>query len=184
MQEAKKHGVKPLIIFLDPSLQDMATYYPTSLEAMLNISGVSRGKAERYATPFIETIAEYVEVNNIDRPTDIVIKQIANKSKSKVAIIQGIDRKIPLEDIATSNQMSFEALIDELNIIVGSGTKLDINYYLEDNLDEDVVEDIYDYFGDADSDSIDDAFTELKEDDITRNEIQLVRIKFMSDVVN
>ena len=184
LQEAKKHGVKPWIIFLDPSLQDMATYYPTSLEAMLNISGVSRGKAERYATPFIETIAEYVEVNNIDRPTDIVIKQIANKSKSKVAIIQGIDRKIPLEDIATSNQMSFEALIDELNIIVGSGTKLDINYYLEDNLDEDVVEDIYDYFGDADSDSIDDAFTELKEDDITRNEIQLVRIKFMSDVVN
>ena len=184
LQEAKKHGVKPWIIFLDPSLQDMATYYPTTMDGMLNISGVSKGKAQRYANPFIETIKEYVEVNNIEPPTEIVIKQIANKSKAKVAIIQGIDRKIPLEDIATSNQMSFEALIDELNIIVGSGTKLDINYYIDDNLDEDVVDDIYDYFGDADSDSIDDAFNELKEDDITLNEIQLVRIKFMSDVVN
>ena len=184
LQEAKKHNVKPWIIFLDPSLQDMATYYPVSMEDMLNISGVSQGKARRYAAPFLETIKEYVEINEIERPSDIVIKQIANKSKSKVAIIQGIDRKIPLEDIASSNHMSYDDLIDEMNIIVGSGTKLDIDYYLEDNLDEDVIDDIIDYFGDADSDSIDDAYSELKEDDITLNEIQLVRIKFMSEVVN
>ncbi len=184
LQVAKKHGVKPWIVFLDPSLQDMATYYPISKNDMLNISGVSQGKAQRYAAPFLETIQEYVEVNNIERPSDFVVKQIANKSKSKVAIIQSIDRKIPLEDIAVSNQMSLDNLMDEMDIIVSSGTKLDINYYLEDNLDEDVVDDIYDYFGDADSDSVDDAFQELKEDDITLNEIRLVRIKFMSDVVN
>jgi len=184
LSEAKRHGVKPWIIFMDPSLQDMATYYPTSMDDMLNISGVSQGKAQRYAAPFISEIKEYVEINNIDRPADLVIKQVANKSKAKVAIIQGIDRKIPLEDIATSSHMSFDELIDELNIIVGSGTKLDINYYLDDQLDEDVIEDIYDYFSEADSESIDDAFTELKEDDITINEIQLVRIKFLSDVVN
>ena len=184
LAEAKRHGVKPWIIFLDPSLQDMASYYPVTVEDMLNISGVSLGKAQRYGAPFLETIKEYVEVNNIERPADFVIKQIANKSKSKVAIIQSIDRKIPLEDIASSNRMSLDALMDELDIIVSSGTKLDINYYLEDNLDEDVVDDIYDYFGDADSDSIDDAYKELKEDDITLDEIKLVRIKFMSDVVN
>ena len=184
LQEAKKHNVKPWIIFLDPSLQDMATYYPISMEDMLNISGVSQGKARRYAGPFLETIKEYVEVNEIERPSDIVIKQIANKSKSKVAIIQGIDRKMPLEDLASTNHLTYDQLIDELNIIVGSGTKLDIDYYLEDNLDEDVIDEIIEYFGDADSDSIEDAFSELKEEDITLNEIQLVRIKFMSDVVN
>lgn len=184
LQEAKKHNVKPWIIFLDPSLQDMATYYPTSMDDMLQISGVSKGKAMRYGTPFLAEIKEYVETNNIERPADFVIKQIANKSKSKVAIIQGIDRKIPLEDIASSSNLSFEDLMEELNIIVSSGTKLDINYYLEDNLDEDVIDDIYDYFNEADSDSIDDAYGELKEDDITLNEIKLVRVKFMSDVVN
>ncbi len=184
LSEAKKHGVKPWIVFMDPSLQDMATYYPTSMEDMLNISGVSQGKANRYAAPFIAEIKEYIEVNNIEKPTDFVMKQVADKSKAKVAIIQGIDRKIPLEDIATSSNMSFEELMDELNIIVSSGTKLNINYYLEDQLDEDVIEEIYDYFGEADSESIDDAFAELKEEDITMDEIQLVRIKFLSDVVN
>ena len=184
LAEAKKHGVKPWIVFMDPSLQDMATYYPTSMEDMLNISGVSQGKANRYAAPFIAEIKEYIEVNNIEKPTDFVMKQVADKSKAKVAIIQGIDRKIPLEDIATSSNMSFEELMDELNIIVSSGTKLNINYYLEDQLDEDVIEEIYDYFGEADSESIDDAFAELKEEDITMDEIQLVRIKFLSDVVN
>ncbi len=184
LSEAKKHGVKPWIVFMDPSLQDMATYYPTSMDDMLNISGVSKGKANRYAAPFIEEIKEYIEVNNIEKPTDFVMKQVADKSKAKVAIIQGIDRKIPLEDIATSSNMSLEELMDEMNIIVSSGTKLNINYYLEDQLDEDVIEEIYDYFGEADSESIEDAFAELKEEDITMDEIQLVRIKFLSDVVN
>ncbi len=184
LQEAKRQNIKPWIIFLDPSLQDMATFYPISMDDMLNISGVSKGKAMRYAAPFIAEIKEYVEINEIERPSDFVMKQIANKSKAKVAIIQGIDRKIPLDDIAISNHMTFDELMDELNIIVSSGTKLDINYYLDDQIDEDVLDDIYEYFGDADSDSIEDAFIELKEEDITINEIQLVRIKFMSDVVN
>ncbi len=184
LREAKKQDVKPWIIFMDPSLQDMATFYPTTMDDMLKISGVSQGKATRYGAPFLEEIKEYVEVNNIEKPEDFVMKQVANKSKAKVAIIQGIDRKLPLEDIARTSQMSIEELIDEMNIIVGSGTKLDINYYLEDQIDEDVIDDIYDYFGEAESESIDDAFDDLKEDDITRDEIQLVRIKFMSDVVN
>jgi len=184
LSEAKRHGVKPWIIFMDPSLQDMATYYPISIDDMANISGVSKGKAIKYGGPFIETIKEYVEEKEIERPADFVMKQIANKSKAKVAIIQGIDRKMPLEDIASTAKISMEDLIDEMNMIVGAGTKLDINYYLEDNLDEDTIEDIYDYFGDADSESVDDAVAELEEDDITRDEIQLVRIKFLSDVVN
>ncbi len=184
LEEAKKRGIKPWIIFLDPSLQDMATYYPTSTEDMLNISGVSKGKAERYGGPFIDLIKNYVIENEIEKPSDLVIRQVADKSRSKVSIIQGIDRKLPLEDIAISSKMSLPDLLDEMNIIVSSGTKLDINYYLEDNIDEDVVEEIYDYFQEADSESIEAAFDELKEEDITKEEIQLVRIKFMSDMAN
>ena len=184
LSEAKRHGVKPWIIFMDPSLHDMATYYPISMDDMANISGVSKGKALKYGAAFVETIKEYVEENEIDRPSDFIVKQIANKSKAKVAIIQGIDRKMPLEDIATTAKISMEDLIEEMNMIVGAGTKLNINYYLEDNIDEDTVEDIYDYFGDAESESVDEAMKEFEEDDITRDEIQLVRIKFLSDVVN
>jgi ATP-dependent DNA helicase RecQ len=184
LQEAKRQKVKPWIIFLDPSLQDMASYYPVTLEDMLNISGVSRGKAERYGRPFIELIKEYVETNEVERPDDFVLKQVADKSKSKVAIIQAVDRKVPLEDIANSNKLSMDNLLTEMNNIVTSGTKLDIGYYLEDNLDEDVMEEIYDYFSDAESESIDEAIAELQEDDITKEEIQLVRIKFLSDMAN
>jgi ATP-dependent DNA helicase RecQ len=184
LKEAKRHGVKPWILFLDPSLQDMATYYPTSIDDMLNISGVSKGKAERYGAPFIELIADYVEENEIERPDDFVVKQVANKSKSKVSIIQGVDRKLPLEDIAKGIEMSMEELLEEMNMIVFSGTKLDINYYLEDNMDEDVIEEICDYFADADSESIEEAFKELKDEDITEEEIKLVRLKFLSEMSN
>ena len=151
---------------------------------MVTISGVSAGKAKRYGKPFIELIKTYVEENDIDRPTDVLVRQVANKSKNKVAIIQGIDRKLPLEDIATSAKLDMPELLDEMNMIVSSGTKLDINYYLEENIDEVVVEDIVDYFTDADTDSMEDAFAELKEDDISMEEIQLVKIKFMSDNAN
>lgn len=184
LSEAKKLGVKPWIIFMDPSLNDMATYYPISIEDMLNISGVSKGKAIKYGAPFIEAIKEYVEEHEIDRPTDFVVKQVANKSKAKVAIIQGVDRKMPLEDIARDNDMSLEALILEMDMIVGAGTKLNINYYLEDHIDEDVIEEIFEYFEEAESESIQDAVTEFSDDDITEQEIQLVRIKFLSEVVN
>lgn len=184
ISEAKKRGVKPWIIFMDPSLMDMATYYPTSIEDMLNISGVSKGKAEKYGAPFIETIKEYVEENDIDRPSDYIVKQVANKSKAKVAIIQCVDRKMPLEDIAKANDLSMDELLLEMYMIVGAGTKLNIDYYLEDNVDEEITDEIYEYFEEADSDSLENAIKELQEDDITEQEIQLVRIKFLSEVAN
>ena len=182
--EAKKIGLQPWIIFMDPALQDMATYYPISMDDMVSISGISKGKALKYGQAFIEAIKEYVIQNNIERPQDIVIKQVANKSKSKVAIIQGVDRKLPLEDMADSNNLSLEDLLEEMNVIVNSGTKLDINYYLEDNMDEETMEEVFDYFHEAETDKVDDAFNELKDEDINREEIQMVRIKFISEVVN
>ena len=182
--EAKRLNVPPFIIFQDPSIEDMATQYPISLADMNNISGVSKGKAARYAKPFVELIKEYVEENDIDRPTEFVVKQVANKSKVKVTIIQGIDRKIPLNDIAESSHISMEELLQELDAIVSAGTKLNLDYYIEDNVDEYSKDDIYDYFMEADSDSIEDAFKELQEDDITMEEIQLMRIKFLSEMGN
>jgi ATP-dependent DNA helicase RecQ len=181
---AKEKNIPPFVVFQDPSLEHMATMYPITTEEMGNITGVSKGKALRYGKPFRELISDYVEENDIDRPTDFVVKQVANKSKVKVNIIQGIDRKIPLGDIASSNNLSLEELMHELDMIVASGTKVDINYYLEDNVDEYSREDIYDYFMEAETDSVDDAFNELKEDDVTIEEIQLMRIKFLSDMAN
>ncbi|MEO1408789.1 MAG: DNA helicase RecQ [Bacteroidota bacterium] len=181
---SKEKGIPPFVIFQDPSLEDMATQYPTSEIDMVKITGVSQGKAKRYGHPFAKLIAQYVEKNDIDRPQEILIKQIANKSKIKVNIIQGIDRKIPLYDIATSNNLSMEELIHELDMIVASGTKVNIDYYIEENLDEYSREDIYDYFSEAETDSTEAAFAELAEDDITMEEIQLVRIKFMSEMGN
>ncbi len=181
---SKEKNIPPFVIFQDPSLEDMATQYPTSEADMVKITGVSQGKAKRYGTPFAELIASYVEQNDIDRPQEILIKQVANKSKIKVNIIQAIDRKIPLYDIATSNNLSMEELIHELDMIVASGTKVNIDYYIEENLDEYSREDIYEYFSDAKTDSTEMAFAELSEDDITMEEIQLVRIKFMSEMGN
>lgn len=183
-KEAKRKNVPPFVIFQDPSLEDMATQYPITLDEMANVSGVSVGKARRYGQPFLEMIEAYVEANDIMRPTEFVVKQVANKSRMKVSIIQGIDRKLPLEDLASSNSLSMEDLMEELDAIVTSGTKVNIDYYLDENLDEYAREDIMDYFMNADSDSVDVAFAELKEDDITIEEIQLMRIKFLSDMAN
>lgn len=182
--EAKRKKVPPFVIFQDPSLEDMATQYPISMADMAQVSGVSKGKAIRYAKPFIAMISAYVEENEIERPTDFVVKQVANKSKVKVNIIQGIDRKIPLDEIADSNGLSMEGIIHELDAIVNSGTKVNIDYYIEDAVDEYSREDIHDYFMEADSDSVEKAFEELQEDDITLEEIQLIRIKFLSDEGN
>ena len=132
----------------------------------------------------ISTDYEYVEENGIERPTDFVVKQVANKSKAKIAIIQGIDRKIPLDDLASSSKMSMEDMIHELEAIVSAGTKVNIDYYLDDAVDEYSREDILDYFMEAETDSVEMAYAELKEDDITLEEIQLMRIKFMSDMGN
>ena len=181
---AKEKDVPPFVIFQDPSLADMATQYPISMDDMANISGVSKGKALRYARPFLDLINRYVEENDIDRPTDFIVKQVANKSKVKVNIIQSIDRKIPLPDIAGSNGLNMEELMQELYAIVTSGTKVNIDYYLDEVVDEYAREAIYDYFMVAETDSLDKAYAELKEDDITIEEIQFVRIKFMSDLAN
>jgi len=183
-KEAKRLNLQPWVIFLEPALNDMATFYPISIDDMLNISGVSKGKAQKFARPFIDLIADYVESNEIERPSDIVIKQVADKSKAKVAIIQGTDRKMPLEDIAQRAGMNLNELFKEMNMIVLSGTKLDLNYYIEDHLDEEVVDEIYEYFDDAESDSVDAAYKELVEDDITLEEIQVVRLKYLSEFAN
>jgi ATP-dependent DNA helicase RecQ len=145
---------------------------------------VSLGKARRYAKPFLEMIKQYVEENDIERPTDFVIKQVANKSKIKVEIIKAIDRKIPLPEIASQNDLSMEELIEELDAIVISGTKVNLDYYLDEQVDEYTQEDIYDYFSEAETDDPEVAFKELLEDDITMEEIQLVRIKFLSEMAN
>jgi ATP-dependent DNA helicase RecQ len=154
------------------------------MEEMANITGVSTGKALKYAKPFLELIQDYVEENQIDRPADFVVKQVADKSKVKVSIIQGVDRKIPFEDIAYTNSLTMDELLQEMDMIVSSGTKLDISYYLEEHVDESIVEEIYDYMMTAETDSTDEAFRNLKEDDVKYEEIRLVRLKFLSEVAN
>ena len=183
-KEAHKKSLQPWHLFQEPSLQEMSTYYPISMEGLTKISGVNQGKARKFGAPFIALIAKYIEDNNIERPEDFVIKQVADKSKLKVAIIQGVDRKMPLEDLASGNNLSLDELLVEMDMIASSGTKLDINYYLEENLDEDAKDDIFEYFNESDSDDIDEAFAELEEDDITLEEIKMVRIQFLTEVVN
>ncbi|NJL75332.1 MAG: DNA helicase RecQ [Saprospiraceae bacterium] len=183
-QEAKRRDIPPFVIFQDPSLADMATQYPITMEDMTKVTGVSKGKATRYAKPFLELIKKYVEENDIDRPTDFVIKQVANKSKVKISIIQGIDRKMPLDELAKTSSLSMEELMEELDAIVMAGTKLNIDYFLEEKIDDGVREDILDYFMGASTDALQTAYEALKEDDITVEEIQLVRLKFLSDMGN
>jgi len=181
---AKKLNIPPYIIFQDPSLQDMATQYPTTMDDMAKITGVSIGKARKYAQDFITMIAKYVEENDIDKPSEFIVKSVANKSKIKVEIIKSIDKKIPLEDIAQSNNLSYDELMEEMDAIVTSGTKVNIDYYINDIVDEYSREDIHDYFMEAETDSVEEAFKILKDDDITMEEIQLIRLKFLSDMAN
>ena len=183
-KEAKKKEIPPYIIFQDPSLEEMATQYPTTMDEMAQISGISKGKAIRYGQPFLEMIKSYVEENGIERPSDFIVKQVANKSKIKVNIIQGIDRKLPLEDLASTNHLSIDELLLEMNAIVNSGTKLNIDYIIDEDIDEYVREDIVDYFMSTENDSTEEAFVNLQEDDITMEEIQLMRIKFFSEYAN
>ena len=176
--------VPPFVLFQDPSLEDMALQYPITLEELTNINGVGSGKANRFGKEFIELISSYVEENNIDRPQDIVVKSIVNKSGLKVYIIQSTDRKLPLEDIASAKGLNMTKLITEIENIVYSGTKVNINYYLDGVLDEDQQEEILEYFkDDADTDSIEEALTEF-DGDYEEEELRLMRIKFMSDFAN
>lgn len=181
---AKKYNVPPFVIFQDPSLEDMATQYPITMDDMTKISGVSMGKAQRYAKEFLELIKKYVEENDIDRPSEFIVKSVANKSKLKIEIIKSIDKKIPLNEIMKSCQLSFDDFVDELDSIVSSGTRLNLDYYLEETIDEYTREDIYDYFMNAETDSVAEAYKVLKENDITYEEIQLMRLKFLSELGN
>jgi ATP-dependent DNA helicase RecQ len=183
-QIGKKNNVPPFVVFQEPSLQEMSTHYPLDIEELKQISGVGTGKAAKFGVPFVDLIKKYVEENDIDRPMDMVVKTTANKSAIKVAIIQNIDRKISLEDIANSKGMSFEQLIGEIESIVSSGTKLNLSYYIDELIDDDRQDEVFDYFRGADSDSLDDAINELGNDDYTKEEIQLMRIKFMSELGN
>lgn len=183
-QIGKKNNVPPFVVFQEPSLQEMSTHYPISLEELKQISGVGAGKAQKFGAPFVALIKKYVEENDIDRPMDMVVKTAANKSAIKVAIIQNIDRKISLEDIADSKGLSYEQILTEIESIVSSGTKLNLNYYVDEVIDEDRQDEVFDYFRSAETDSIDDALAELGSDDYTREEIQLMRIKFMSELGN
>ena len=181
---AKQKGLPPFVIFQDPSLEEMCTHYPISTDELKQISGVGAGKATKFGAPFVDLIKKYVEDNEIDRPIDMVIKSAANKSALKVYIIQNIDRHLNLEDIAASKGLTYEEILREVESIVNSGTKLNLNYFIDEVIDEDKQEEVYDYFRTAEIDSIDDALVELGTDDYTREEVQLMRIKFMSEMGN
>ena len=180
---SKKLDVPPYVIFQDPSLEAMATTYPITLEELQNIPGVGAGKAKRYGQEFCQLIKKHCEENEIERPEDLRVRTVANKSKIKVSIIQAIDRKVALDDIALSKGLDFSELLDEVEAIVYSGTRLNIDYFLEEIMDEDHMLDIYDYFKESTTDKIDDAMDELG-DDYTEDEIRLVRIKFISEMAN
>ncbi len=181
---SKKLDVPPFVIFQDPSLEAMATTYPITMDELQNIPGVGAGKAKRYGDEFIKVIKEYVKENDIIRPEDLRVRTVANKSKLKVSIIQAIDRKIALDDIALSKGLDISELLDEIEAIVYSGTKINIDYFLDDVMDPDRIDEIFEYFKSAETDSIDDALDKLGIDDFSETEIRLVRIKFLSEVGN
>ena len=181
---ARRLRLQPWVIFGDPSLDDMSIMYPMTYDELKNCQGVGEGKARKFGKEFLDLISKYVKENDIIRPDDFVMKSIVNKSVNKVFIIQSIDRKLPLEDIADTKGMEMEELMDEIEAIVYSGTKLNLDYYIEQTLDDDVVDEIFDYFHDeAESDSLEAAMEDLK-DDYDEMEVRLVRIKFLCEVAN
>lgn len=180
---SKRLEVPPFVIFQDPSLEAMATTYPVSLDELQNIPGVGAGKAKRYGKEFVELIRKHVEENEIERPEDLRVRTVANKSKLKVSIIQRIDRKVALDEIAVTNGLEFPELLDEIEAIVYSGTRINIDYFVNDVMDEDHINDIYEYFRDSETDDLEEAIEELG-GDYTEDEIRLVRIKFLSELAN
>ena len=180
---AKELKLPPYVIFQDPSLEDMATRYPVTIEELTSITGVGQGKAEKYGEEFLEVISQYVEDNDIDRPMDLVVKSLVNKSGLKVYVIQSIDRKIALDDIANAKGIELADIITEIEHIVQSGTKVNLDYYINEEIDEADQEEVFDYFMEAESDSIDDALYEF-DNAFNEDEMRLLRIKFMSEVAN
>ncbi len=180
---AKQKNIPPFVIFQEPSLKDMCFQYPITIEELTNIQGVGTGKAQRYGEPFVALIYHYVEENNIERPQDMVVKSLVNKSILKVQLIQNIDRKLPLEDIAKAQGKSFLELLDEIESVVNSGTRVNINYYINSILDQDNQEEIFDYYSNSETDDLITAYHEF-DGLYTEEELRLMRIKFMSDMAN
>ena len=179
----QQNGVPPYVIFQDTSLEAMATLYPITMEELQNIPGVGAGKAARYGQKFLEVIRRHVEENDIERPADMRVRTLPNKSKLKVSIIQQIDRKVALDDIAIALGLDFDVLISEVEAIVYSGTRININYFIEEVIDEDRIEDIYEYFKNSTTDDINEALSSLGSD-YSEEEVRLVRIKFLSELAN
>lgn len=183
-QVAREKNLPPFVIFLENSLEDMATNYPTTLGELEKIQGVSKGKAIRYGSKFVELIATYVDENDIVKPDDFVMKSVVNKSGMKVFIIQNIDKKIPLETIAKNKGLTLPDLLLEMETIVASGTRLNLDYCLENELDEYEQEDIFDYFRNSQDDDMDSAYEEFKDRDVSVEHLKMMRIKFMSEYAN
>lgn len=180
---AARKGVPPYVVFQDPSLESMATNYPITIEELQNIPGVGQGKARRYGKEFVDIIKKHVEENDIERPIDIRVRTVPSKSKIKIYLIQGIDRKVSLDALAEDKGLEFDELLDELEAIVYSGTKINIDYSINERIDEDHAEDIYDYFLHSTTDELKAALDELG-DDYTEEEVRLIRIKFISEMGN
>ena len=180
-KEAKKKNLPPFVIFLETSLQDMATLYPTTMEDLEKCQGVSKGKAMRYGKPFVELIANYVEENDIERPDDFVMKSVVNKSGNKVYIIQNTDKKVPLETIAKNKGWRMDEMLEEMETIAASGTKLNLDYAIDEMLDEDDQEEIIDYFKSCETSSLQVAQEELAEYNFNWEQLKIMRIKFLSE---
>jgi ATP-dependent DNA helicase RecQ len=181
---AKRHNMPPYVIFQEQSLVDMTIQYPITLDELKQIAGVGTGKAEKYGRELVQLISDYVKENEIDRPMNMVVKSIVNKSTQKVHIIQSVDRKISLQDIARARSLNMDQLIEEMEAIVYSGTRLDISYYIDDVVDEDVQDEIFDYFRSTETDSMQAAMEELADDEIGEYELRLVRLRFISENAN
>ena len=182
-QEGRIRKLPPYVIFQDPSLEAMATTYPITMEELQTIPGVGAGKARKFGARFLEVIKRYVEENEIERPTDMRVRTMPNKSKMKIAIIQGIDRKIDLEELAESKGLEMSELLDEIEAIVDAGTHLNLDYYIDEMIDEDHQEELTDWFAESEEDDIEAAIEEF-DGDYTDEEIRLMRIKFLSEMGN
>jgi ATP-dependent DNA helicase RecQ len=180
---AKEKNLPPYVIFQDPSLEEMATTYPTTKEELLQINGVGSGKAIKFGKPFIELISKFVEENDIVTASDVVVKSSVNKSKIKIFIIQQIDRKIDLDEIAQSKDLAMTDIVEEIEHICYSGTKLNLDYYIDQLLDQEKQEEIFDYFMQAENDSIKIALEELGQE-FSEEELRLMRVKFLSEIAN
>ena len=180
---AKEKNLPPYVLFQESSLEEMAFQYPNTLEELKRITGVGAGKAVKFGQPFVHLIAEYIEDNNIERPADLLVKSVVNKSGLKVHIIQNIDRKLPLQDIADAKGKSMDDILDEIESIVNSGTRINLKYYIDDMLDTDSQDEIWEYFMETDNPTLQGTYDEF-EGDFSEEELRLMHIRFISEVAN